>query len=187
MKGMAAATVSAVSAVPLAAAGGCPSRTIASACAGATSGALSAGIPVYIGSTAPGSAATGTGTGTGTATLHFSKLGPILDDVKGRTLYLPEAAKSTTPTGGGACAFAWPPPLTSGTPKADLFARSNLISTSKRSKGITQVTYTRHPLHCFAGDTTAGDTNGEETSASGATVVCRKRIRQQGRTRLIGD
>jgi predicted lipoprotein with Yx(FWY)xxD motif len=49
------------------------------------------------------------------------------------------------------------------------------------------VTYTGHPLHCFAGDTTAGDTNGEETSASGATVVRRKRIRQQGRTRLMGD
>ncbi|MFF7881506.1 hypothetical protein ACH40F_05355 [Streptomyces sp. NPDC020794] len=66
-------------------------------------------------------------------------------------------------------------------------ARSNLISTSKRSNGITQVTYTGHPLHCFADDTTAGDTNGEETSASGATVVRRKRIRQQGRTRLMGD
>ncbi|MFE7234880.1 hypothetical protein ACWCRF_34185 [Streptomyces sp. NPDC002405] len=185
MKGMAAATVSAVSAVPLVAAVGCPSRTIASACAGATSGALSAGIPVYIGSAAHGSAATGTGTGT--ATVHFSKLGPILDDAKGRTLYLSEAAKSTARTGGGACAFAWLPPLTSGTPKAALFARSNLISTSKRSNRITQGTYTRHPLHCFAGDTTAGDTNGEETSASGATVVRRTRIRQQGRTRLIGD
>ncbi|MGW2770917.1 hypothetical protein [Streptomyces sp. NPDC001275] len=42
-------------------------------------------------------------------------------------------------------------------------------------------------LHCFAGDTTSGDTNGEEISASGATVVRRKRIWQQGRTRLIGD
>jgi hypothetical protein len=146
MKGRAAATVPAVSAMPLAAASGCPGRMISSACARTTSGALSAGIPVHIGSAAPGSAAAATVT----ATAHFSKLGPILDDVKGRTLCLPEAIKSTTPTGGGACAF-W------------------------------------HPLHCFAGDTTAGDTNGEETSASGATVVCRKRIRQQGRTRLMGD
>ncbi|MEU7061964.1 hypothetical protein [Streptomyces sp. NPDC046197] len=119
--------------------------------------------------------------------MHFSKLGPILDDAKGRTLYLPEADQATTPTGGGACAFAWPPPLTSGTPKADPFARSNPISTSKLSNGIPQVTYTGRPLHCFAGDTTAGDTNGEETSASGATVVRRKRIRQQGRTRLMRD
>ncbi|MFE2317980.1 hypothetical protein ACFXC8_33595 [Streptomyces sp. NPDC059441] len=144
MRGRAAATVPAVSAMPLAAASGCRGRTISSACARTTSGALSAGIPVHIGSAAPGSAAAAT------VTAHFSKLGPILDDVKGRTLCLPEAIKSTTPTGGGACAF-W------------------------------------HPLHCFAGDTTAGDTNGEETSASGATVVRRKRIRQQGRTRLMGD
>ncbi|MFF3655191.1 hypothetical protein [Streptomyces olivochromogenes] len=37
---------------------------------------------------------------TGTATVQFSKLGPIPDDAEGRTLYLPEVAKSTTPTGG---------------------------------------------------------------------------------------
>lgn len=81
MKGMAAATVPAVSAMPPAAASGCPGRTIPSAA-------------------------------TGTVTVHLSKLGPVPDDAEGRTLYLPEAAKSTTPTGGGACAFAWPPPLT---------------------------------------------------------------------------
>ncbi|AEM80220.1 hypothetical protein [Streptomyces violaceusniger] len=183
MKGMAAAIAPAVSAMALAAASGCPSRTISSACARPTAGTLSAGIPVYIGSAAPGSAAAATGT----ATVHFSKLGPILDDAKGRTLHLPEAAKSTTPTGGGACAFAWSPPLPSGAPKAAPYARSNLISTWKRSNGITQVTYTGHPLHCSAGDTTAGDTSGEETSASGATVVRPKRIQQQGPTRLIGD
>lgn len=144
MKGMAAATVPAVPAMPLAAASGCPSRTLSSACARPTSGALSAGIPVYMGPAAAGSAAAATGT-------------------------------------------AWPPPLTSGTPKAAPFARSNLITTSKRSNAITQATCTGHPLHCFAGDTTAGDTNGEESSASGATVVRRKRIRQQGRPRSIGD
>ncbi|MFD8002036.1 COG4315 family predicted lipoprotein [Streptomyces mirabilis] len=182
MKGMAAATVPAVSATP-AAASGCPSRTISSACARPTSGALSAGIPVYLGSAAPGSAPTATGT----ATAHFSKLGPLLGEAEGRTFHLPEAAKSTTPTGGGVCAFAWPPPLTSGTPKAAPFARSNLISTSKRSKVITRATCTGHPLHCFAGDTTAGDTNGEESSESGATGVRRQRIRQQGRTRSMGD
>ncbi|SFH11661.1 hypothetical protein SAMN02787118_1463 [Streptomyces mirabilis] len=95
MKGTAAAAVPAVSAVPLAAASGRPSRTISSACPRPTSGALSVGIPVYIGSAAPGSAAVATGT----AMVHFSKLGPILDDAKRRTLYLPEAAKPTTPTG----------------------------------------------------------------------------------------
>lgn len=139
MKGMAPATVPAVSAMPLAAASGCPSRTIPSACARPTSGALSAGIPAYIGSAAPGSAAAALGA----ATVHFSELGPVLDEAKGRTLYLPEAA--------------------------------------------TQVTRAGPPLHCCAGDTTAADTNGEETKASGATVVRRQRIRQQGRPRLIGD
>lgn len=135
MKGMAAATVPAVSATPLAAASDCPSRTIPSACVRPTSGAPAAGIPEYIGTAAPDSAAPDPGT----ATVHFSELGPVLDDTKGRTLHL------------------------------------------------TQVTRTGHPLHCLAGDTTAGDTNAEETRASGATVVRRQRIRQQGRPRSIGD
>lgn len=95
MKGMAPATVPAVSAMPLAAASGCPSRTIPSACARPTSGALSAGIPAYIGSAAPGSAAAAPGT----ATVHFTELGPVLDDAKGRTLYLPEAATQVTRAG----------------------------------------------------------------------------------------
>ncbi|MEU5532395.1 hypothetical protein [Streptomyces sp. NPDC020362] len=111
----------------------------------------------------------------------------MLDDAKGRTLSLSEAARSTTPASGGAHACTWPPPLASGTPKAAPFARSSLISASKRSNGITQVTCIGHPQHCFAGNTPAGDTNGGETSACGATVVRRQGIRQQGRTRLIGD
>jgi hypothetical protein len=49
------------------------------------------------------------------------------------------------------------------------------------------VTCTGHPLRCFAGDTTTGVTDGEETSESGATVVRRRRIRQQSRPRSIGD
>ncbi len=183
MKGMAAATVPAVSAMPpSAAASGCPGRTVSSACAGPTSGALSAGIPWYIGSAAAGSAAPAPGA----ATVHFSKPGPVLDHAKGRTLHLPEAVRSTTPADGGACAAARPP-LTSGTPKATPFARSDLISTSERSDGITRVACIGHPLHCFAGDTTAGDTHGEESSATGATAVRGQRVRQQGRPRLIGD
>lgn len=147
MKGMAAATVPAVSAMPPAAASGCPSRTIPSACARPTARALSAGIPAYSGSAAPGSAAPVPGT----ATVHFSELGPVLDDAKGRTLYLPEAA-SPTPTGGGASAFAWPPPLTSGTPKAAPFASSNLISTSKCSTVIRRQRILRQGRSRLIGD-----------------------------------
>ncbi|MFI1768913.1 hypothetical protein ACH41H_43730 [Streptomyces sp. NPDC020800] len=141
------------------------------------------GVPVCIRSTGFGSSAA---VATGTATVHLSKLGLILDDAKGRTHCLPEAAKSTAPTSGGACTFAWPP-LTSGTPRAAPFARSEAIGTSKRSSGITQVTFTGHRLHRFAGDTSANDANGEKTRAPGATVARRRRIGQQGRTGSIGD
>ncbi|AZM46268.1 hypothetical protein DMB38_10965 [Streptomyces sp. WAC 06738] len=101
-------------------------------------------------------------------TASSDKLGTILVDEKGRTLYLFEKDKSTTSTCDGACAKAWPPLLTSGTPKTGGSAKSKLIDTSKRSDGKTQVTYDGHPLYRFQGDSKAGDTNGQGLNQFGA-------------------
>lgn len=42
------------------------------------------------------------------------------------------------------------------------------LDTSKRADNTTQVTCNDHPVHHYAGDATAGDTNGEDPSQSGA-------------------
>ena len=42
-----------------------------------------------------------------------------------------------------------------------------LVATTPRSDGNPQVTYNGHPLYLFAGDTSAGDTNGEGVNAFG--------------------
>ncbi|MEU6541609.1 hypothetical protein [Streptomyces sp. NPDC047000] len=101
-------------------------------------------------------------------TASAGKLGTILVDGKGRTLYLFEADKSTTSTCNGACAAAWPPLLTSGAPSIGGSAKSSLSGTSKRSDGTTQVTYHGHPVYGYAGDAKPGDTNGQALKQFGA-------------------
>ncbi|MFH8451334.1 hypothetical protein ACH4CD_19060 [Streptomyces fungicidicus] len=101
-------------------------------------------------------------------TASAGDLGTILVDGKGHTLYLFEADKSTTSTCNGACASAWPPLLTSGAPTAGGSAKSNLLGTSKRSDGKTQVTYHGHPVYGYAGDSKPGDTNGQALNQFGA-------------------
>ncbi|SEO24863.1 COG4315 family predicted lipoprotein [Actinacidiphila rubida] len=96
------------------------------------------------------------------------KLGTILVDAKGRTLYLFEADKTDMSTCNGACAAAWPPLLSKGQPMAGSGVKSNLLGTSKRSDGTTQVTYNKHPLYFFSGDTKPGQTNGQDLNQFGA-------------------
>lgn len=97
-----------------------------------------------------------------------STLGPILVDGTGRVLYLFEADTSSKSTCSGSCAAAWPPLLTSGTPTGGQGVKANLLGTTTRSDGTTQVTYNGHPLYYYAGDSKAGDMNGQDISQFGA-------------------
>ena len=97
-----------------------------------------------------------------------SKLGPILVDGSGRTLYLFKKDNGTTSSCDGACATAWPPYTTTGTPKAGAGVTASLLGTTKRTDGTTEVTYHGHPLYYFARDSKPGDTNGQNVDAFGA-------------------
>ena len=98
-----------------------------------------------------------------------TSLGKILVDSQGRSLYLFKKDTGPTSTCSGACAVAWPPFTTSGTPQAGSGAKASLISTSTRSDGKTQVVYNGHPLYYYAGDSQAGDTNGQDLNQFGAS------------------
>jgi predicted lipoprotein with Yx(FWY)xxD motif len=96
-----------------------------------------------------------------------TKLGTVLVDGKGRTLYLFEKDKGAASSCYGACASVWPP-LTSvkgvaagGLPAAKLGA-------TKRTDGKTEVTYAGHPLYTYAGDAKAGQTRGQGLDQFGA-------------------
>jgi predicted lipoprotein with Yx(FWY)xxD motif len=95
-------------------------------------------------------------------------LGTYLVGSDGRTLYLFEKDTGTASTCSGACADAWPPLTTSGTPTAGGAAKASLLGTTKRADGRMEVTYAGHPLYYFAGDMAPGDTNGEGVDHFGA-------------------
>jgi predicted lipoprotein with Yx(FWY)xxD motif len=103
-----------------------------------------------------------------TVAVRDSKLGKILVDGKGRTLYLFEADKGTNSTCYGACAKAWPPLTTTGKPQAGSGANHALLGTTTRTDHTTEVTYNRHPLYYFVSDTKPGDTTGQGLNSYGA-------------------
>jgi predicted lipoprotein with Yx(FWY)xxD motif len=100
-----------------------------------------------------------------------TKLGTVLVDAQGRTLYDFVKDKHGKSSCSGACAKFWPPLMTHGKPKAGKGVQAKLLGTTKRSNG-TQVTYDGHPLYTFALDKKAGQTKGQgSTNFGGAWWV----------------
>jgi predicted lipoprotein with Yx(FWY)xxD motif len=96
-----------------------------------------------------------------------SRLGKILVDSQGRTLYLFQKDSGNKSACTGPCAGAWPPLRANGKPTVGSGAKASLVGTTARSDGGPQVTYNGHPLYLFVKDTKAGDTNGEGKTAFG--------------------
>jgi predicted lipoprotein with Yx(FWY)xxD motif len=105
----------------------------------------------------------------GTVDAATSGLGKILVNSRGRSLYLFQGDTGMKSACSGACAAAWPPLLASGKPSVGGGVQASLIGTSKRSNGTEQVTYNGHPLYLFTGDQSAGQTNGQGSTAFGAS------------------
>jgi predicted lipoprotein with Yx(FWY)xxD motif len=103
-----------------------------------------------------------------TVRVSQSKLGRILVDGRGRSLYLFEKDRRGKSSCNGACATAWPPLLASGKPRAGAGVKASLLGRTKRKDGRWQVTYNRHPLYTFVKDTKKGQTKGEGIDAFGA-------------------
>jgi predicted lipoprotein with Yx(FWY)xxD motif len=117
--------------------------------------------------TTPGKTATAA-TKIATVRVANSRLGRILVDSTGRTLYLFKADAGTKSSCFGACATAWPPLRTGGTPAVRSGARAALVGTTKRSDGARQVTFNGHPLYLFIKDHKPGDVTGQDVTAFGA-------------------
>jgi predicted lipoprotein with Yx(FWY)xxD motif len=137
---------------------------LAAACGGNGSGSGGGGL--YGGG---GPASTGGGPpGAATVTAASTKLGMVLVDGSGRTLYLFEKDQPDQSACSGACAAAWPVDHSGGTPKAGSGVKASLLGTIKRSDNTTQVTYNHHPLYYYSGDSGAGQQNGQGLNAFGA-------------------
>ena len=138
---------------------------VLAACGGSSTSSSSGSAAGY------GAPASGSPSGSGPTSVVSTKtrsLGTFLVDGKGRALYLWEADHGSRSACSGACAQAWPPLTTSGTPTAGGAVKASLLGTTKRANGSREVTYAGHPLYTFAGDSQAGQTTGQGSNGFGA-------------------
>jgi predicted lipoprotein with Yx(FWY)xxD motif len=103
-----------------------------------------------------------------TVSLRKTKLGPILVNSRGQTLYLFAKDKRGKSACSGSCAKFWPPLVSRGKSTAGAGVKASLLGTTRRGNGSLQVTYNKHPLYTYALDKQAGQTNGERSFAFGA-------------------
>ena len=103
-----------------------------------------------------------------TVSLRKTKLGRVLVNSKGHTLYLFKKDKNGKSSCSGSCAKFWPPLLSRGKPTAGPGVKASLLARTRRSNGSRQVTYNKHPLYTYALDKRAGQTDGEGSFAFGA-------------------
>jgi predicted lipoprotein with Yx(FWY)xxD motif len=90
------------------------------------------------------------------ASAEKAKVGTVVVDGQGRTLYRFTAEEQGRPVCTGACVTTWPPaiaPRASGLPAH--------VATVRREDGKLQLTYDGYPLYRYSGDTSAADANGE--------------------------
>jgi len=98
-----------------------------------------------------------------------TRLGQVLVDSSGRTVYLFLGDKGTASScNSAACVQYWPPVLTGDAPQAGAGVNASLLGTITRADGTTQVTYAGHPLYHFISDKKAGDVTGQGVNAFGA-------------------
>ena len=89
-------------------------------------------------------------TGGTVITTGDSASGTMLFDGAGQAIYIWELEESDRAECYDDCAVAWPPVLTDGMPSATGSVSSDLLGTTKRTDGSTQVTYNGHPLYYYA-------------------------------------
>jgi predicted lipoprotein with Yx(FWY)xxD motif len=98
--------------------------------------------------------------------LESTRIGTVLANSPGRTIYWFAKDTSTTSNCNGACVTFWPPvkgPVTA----APGTALPGNFGTITRSDGSIQATYDGHPLYTYTGDSAAGQTTGNDLPAAG--------------------
>lgn len=95
------------------------------------------------------------------------KLGNILVDAHGRTLYLFEKDTGGKSSCSGSCASVWPPLMTSGKPMPGVGVSASALGTTSNG-GNTQVTYRGRPLYHYVSDSGPGQAAGQGLTQFGA-------------------
>src|ERR1700759_183289 len=139
------------------------------ACGGSSGGSMSAGS-AYGGSSMSasptasammgGGSTNGMGTTTATLTMKTTKIGKVLTDAKGDTIYVySKAMRGEASTCTMTCAKEWP--AVKGKPEAAMGVKfAGSLSSVKDMDGTVQATYDGYPLYTYAGDMAPGETSG---------------------------
>jgi predicted lipoprotein with Yx(FWY)xxD motif len=96
------------------------------------------------------------------------KLGQVLVDSQGHTVYMFEKDESDESYCNGSCAKVWPPVTTKGQPKAGSGVSASKLTTLKRDDGSTQVVFDGHPLYTYVKDEDTEDAYGNGLDQFGA-------------------
>jgi predicted lipoprotein with Yx(FWY)xxD motif len=102
-------------------------------------------------------------------TRKINKLGVVLVNSRGLTLYMFKPDRRKRVTCKGSCAVAWPPlKLKKGhRPTAGGAAKQKLLGSDKNPSGGRVVTYNRWPLYTYIADSKPGQASGQATNLNG--------------------
>jgi predicted lipoprotein with Yx(FWY)xxD motif len=97
------------------------------------------------------------------------KLGAVLVNSQGRTLYIFVPDKHAKVTCVGACAQLWPPAKLSGTQTATASGqvRASLLGSDSDPEGGRVITYAGWPLYTYISDTAPGQVTGQDVETNG--------------------
>jgi predicted lipoprotein with Yx(FWY)xxD motif len=103
------------------------------------------------------------------STRKVKKLGTVLVNSHGRTLYMFVPDKQKKVTCKGHCAAVWPPlKVKAGKkPTAGGAAKKGLLGTDKNPGGGRVVTYNKWPLYTYIADTKPGQATGQAIKLNG--------------------
>jgi predicted lipoprotein with Yx(FWY)xxD motif len=116
-----------------------------------------------------GAGTTGTARKVVISTRKLPKLGTVLVNGKGLTLYMFVPDKRKKVTCKGACAASWPPVKLPKGAKAVAAgkAKQSLLASDPNPAGGRVVTYARWPLYTYVGDTKPGQATGQALNLNG--------------------
>ena len=90
-----------------------------------------------------------------------TKLGRILVNSEGRTLYLYMKDRGTKSACSRRCMQVWPPATVSGAPVAGPGVAAAKLTTTRGADSGRQLVYNGHPLYTLSADVRPGQINGE--------------------------
>jgi predicted lipoprotein with Yx(FWY)xxD motif len=110
---------------------------------------------------APRAAAPATATPEPSVRVAKTKLGRILVNGQGRTLYLYVKDRGAKSACSRRCSQVWPPATVSGAPTAGPGVAAAKLTTTRGADHRRQLVYNGHPLYTLTADVRPGQINGE--------------------------